>query len=307
MTFTETFTLHPQAPLDFALTCQVFLDGAPSVRTYLDDEFSQVLQINNDLVLIKVAHSGTIEKPCLTVTLISNIALTAKIKQDAKDALSYIFNLNFDLTTFYNEVQSDPIMHKITHQLCGFKFPTTVTAFEGLVDAIVEQQISIKVARSIEERLAKQFGNKLEINGETYSVFPTAQTLTDASISDIQKCGLSQRKAEYIHNASRCIIDGGLNLEAMKNNPDSADIIRVLDELKGIGPWTAELTLFRGMQRWDVLPADDFGIRRVISTYYFGGTPIKAVDARKTAQIWGTWQGLAAFYLILAEAKGIRS
>jgi DNA-3-methyladenine glycosylase II len=91
----------------------------------------------------------------------------------------------------------------------------------------------------------------------------------------------------------------------MKTNPDPAGIIRVLDELRGIGPWTAELTLLRGMQRWDILPADDFGIRRVISTYYYRGTPIKAADARETAKIWGKWQGLAAFYLILAEAKGI--
>jgi DNA-3-methyladenine glycosylase II len=196
-------------------------------------------------------------------------------------------------------------MHKITQQLCGFKFPTTPTAFEGLVDAIVEQQISIKVARTIEERLAQRFGKKLEINNETYSAFPTAQTIAESSISDIRACGLSQRKAEYIHNAAEHILSGKLDLETMKTNPDPVSVIRVLDELKGIGPWTAELTLLRGMQRWDVLPADDFGIKRVISTYYYGGKSIKTPEAQETAQTWGKWQGLAAFYLILAEAKNI--
>jgi DNA-3-methyladenine glycosylase II len=303
MTFIETFTLHPRGPLDFALTCQVFSDGAPSVRTYLNGVFSQVLQIKGDLVLIKAAQGGTVETPCLTVSLKSNRPLTAQTKQAAQEALTYLFNLNFDLTSFYCEIQADSIMHKITQRLCGFKFPTTITAFEGLVDAIVEQQISIKVARTIEERLAKRFGNKLEINGETYSAFPTAQHIKDASITDIQACGLSQRKAEYIHNAAEHSIGG--KLEAMKNNPNPESIITELDALKGVGVWTAELTLLRGMQRWDVLPADDFGIKRVISTYYHNGNPIKAFEARETAKAWGKWQGLAAFYLILAETKNL--
>jgi DNA-3-methyladenine glycosylase II len=81
--------------------------------------------------------------------------------------------------------------------------------------------------------------------------------------------------------------------------------VSMLDEVKGIGVWTAELTMLRGMQRWDVLPADDFGIRRVISAYYCGGKPIKAPEAREIAKVWGKWKGLAAFYLIVAEVKAI--
>ncbi len=63
--------------------------------------------------------------------------------------------------------------------------------------------------------------------------------------------------------------------------------------------------MLRGMQRLDALPADDFGIRRVISRYYCGGKPIKTAEAREIAKAWGKWKGLAAFYLIIAEAKGI--
>jgi DNA-3-methyladenine glycosylase II len=55
----------------------------------------------------------------------------------------------------------------------------------------------------------------------------------------------------------------------------------------------------------DALPADDFGIRRVISKYYCGGSSIKSAEARKIAEAWGRWKGLAAFYLIIAEVKGV--
>jgi 3-methyladenine DNA glycosylase/8-oxoguanine DNA glycosylase len=59
------------------------------------------------------------------------------------------------------------------------------------------------------------------------------------------------------------------------------------------------------MHRFDVLPADDFGLRRVISRYYCKGRSIKASEACSIAEAWGSWKGLAAFYLIIAEAQNV--
>ena len=305
MTFTETFTLKPLSPFSLDLSAQVFSNGDKQVRTYLNGEFSQVFQVDGCLVFSKITSTGTVERPELLLELKSNNPITPEIKQATKQAITYIFSLNFDLSSFYKEIKDDNAMHKITQKLYGFKFPTTPTVFEGLVDAIVEQQISIKVARTIEERIAKKFGQQLRLENETYYAFPTPQNIKDSSISDIRLCGLSQRKAEYIYNAAQLIVDGKLNLEQLKSNPDSEKIIATLDDIKGIGVWTAELTVLRGMQRFDTLPADDFGIRRVISTYYCGGKSIKQAEAREIAKAWGKWKGLAAFYLIIAEARGI--
>ena len=77
------------------------------------------------------------------------------------------------------------------------------------------------------------------------------------------------------------------------------------NEIKGIGVWTPELTTLRGIQKLDAFPADDFGIIRVISNYYCSGKPIKTAEAREIAKKWGRWKSLAAYYLIIAEAKGI--
>jgi DNA-3-methyladenine glycosylase II len=63
--------------------------------------------------------------------------------------------------------------------------------------------------------------------------------------------------------------------------------------------------MLRGMQKLDALPADDFGIRRVISRYYCNGKKIKTAEAREIAKRWGKWKGLAAYYLIIAEAMDI--
>ncbi|MCW3999287.1 MAG: DNA-3-methyladenine glycosylase [Candidatus Bathyarchaeota archaeon] len=305
MAFAEAFTFEVRAPFSLALSALVFSSGDSHVRGYANGAFSQVLSLSEGLVWAKVTSSGTEKQPRLHVELKSNKPITAQTKREAQQALTYIFSLDFDLADFYRETETDPVMKRVAAALCGFKFPVTPTAFEGLVDAIVEQQISIKVARTIEERLALKLGEHIEIEGETYSAFPTPQQVASASISDIQGCGLSLRKAQYIHGAAKMIAEGKLDLEGMKQNPNAEEIVVELDALKGIGVWTAELTVLRGMQRYDVLPADDFGIRRVISTYYCSGKPIQAAEAREVAKAWGRWKGLAAFYLMAAEVKGV--
>jgi DNA-3-methyladenine glycosylase II len=305
MTFTETFTLQPLAPFNYDLTAQIFSLGDKQIRSYTNGRFHQVLRIDGNLVLVKLNSNGMVEQPNLTVELKSNSRITRQDKLKAQEIIQCIFNLGFDLCSFYKDIENDHAMSQITRQLYGLKNPTTPTVFESLVDSIVEQQISIKVARTIEERLAKKFGDHLDVDGEAYFAFPTSQNIAVANISEIQQVGLSQRKAEYIQNAAKLIVDGKLDLEGLKNNGSAEQIIAELDEIKGIGVWTAELTMLRGMQRLDALPADDFGIRRVISRYYCDGRPIKTAEAREIAKAWGRWKGLAAFYLIIAEVKGV--
>ena len=197
-------------------------------------------------------------------------------------------------------------MSQIAKQLYGLKNPTTPTVFESLVDSIIEQQISIKVAIALEEKLIKKFGDHLEVEGEICFGFPTPQALAVASVDQIQQVGLSRRKAEYIREVAELIVAGKLDLEHLKNLEDAQEIIRELDAVRGIGVWTAELTMLRGMQRLDALPADDLGIRRVISTYYCDGRTLKRLRQEKSLKAWGTRKGLAAFYLIIAEVRGIK-
>ena len=305
MTFKETLTVEAAAPFNFDLTAQIFGSGDRQIRAYRDGVFSQILQLNGQLVLVKVASAGTIEQPKLTVELKANKFITAEDKRKTKETIKFIFNLGFDLASFYEEIKDDRIMLVMTRQLYGLKNPTTPTVFEALVDSIVEQQISIKVAINLESRITKAFGEKLTSDEVTYYAFPTPQNIAKATVQEVRDCGLSQRKAEYIHETAQLITNGKLDLESMKSNSRPEEIIAELDAIRGIGVWTAELTMLRGMQKLDALPADDFGIRRVISKYYCSGKPIKTAEAREIARAWGRWKGLAAYYLIVAEIMGL--
>jgi len=113
---------------------------------------------------------------------------------------------------------------------------------------------------------------------------------------------LSGKKAEYVRDASRMVADGSLDLQKLDGMEDLDSVLKALTAVRGIGRWTAEEILIRGMGRLEALPADDLGIRRIISHQYFHDERITAEQAREVAAGWGKWQGLAAFYLLVAES-----
>ena len=283
MSFTETFSVKAFPPFNFDLAAQIFRSGDKLIRTYENGQFRQILNINGKLAQLRATSTGTIEQPEINVGITANTHFTLLDKQKAEEIITFIFNLNFNLGSFYTEVKNDSVMQQIAQQLYGLKNPTTPTVFESLVDSIVEQQISIKVAHTIEERIVKKFGESLAFNNEIYYAYPTPRSIASAITSEIQSCGLSERKAQYIQGVAQLVVNGELDLECLKREEDSEKIISLLDEIRGIGVWTAELTMLRGMQKLDAFPADDLGVRRVISKYYCEGKPIKTVEAREIA------------------------
>ncbi len=305
MIYTEKITIAALPPFRFDLNCEIFANGDKQIRNYKNGRFWQVIRVNGKLILATIKSTSTVDKPKLSVELRSNSAITEEDKKKAEETANALFSLDFDLKPFYEGVKNDKIMACLTQKLWGLKNPTTQTVFEALVDSIVEQQISLKVANVIECKITKKFGGTLDLEGNTYYAYPTPQNIASASIEEIRQCGLSLRKAEYIKEVSTLITQGKLDLEKLRNYESAEQIIRELDEIRGIGVWTAELTMLRGMQRLEALPADDLGLRRVISHYYCDRKMITGAEARQIAKVWGDWKGLAAYYLVVADMKSI--
>jgi DNA-3-methyladenine glycosylase II len=298
---TEKLTMKTAPPFDFDLSAKIFSDGDKQIRKYENGKFWQVFRVNDKLILIIMKAFGTVDKPKLSIESKSNKEISSSDKKRAEEMVCALFGLKLDIKPFYEQVKNDKIMASLTQKLRGLKGPSTPTAFEALIDSIVEQQISLDVANSIETKLVKTFGDTLNLDGEVYYAFPTPQKLASASAEQLRKCGSSLKKAEYVKEISKLISDGKLDLEKLKDYEDAEQIIDELDRIRGIGVWTAELTLVRGMHRTEAMPADDLGLRRAISHYYCQDRKISGEEARRIAEKWGKWKGLASFYLIMAE------
>ena len=305
MTFTVELEIEVLPPYDFELSSEIFGNGDKQIRKYENGKFWQVLTMNGKLILATAKSQGNVNKPRIAVELKSENEITEKDKKKAKSQLDLIFSLDLDLNPFYSDADNDKIMAHLTRKLRGLKTPTTPSVFEALVDSIIEQQISLAVANSLRKKLVKKFGQTLHLEEGLYYAYPTPQQLASVNISGFRECGLSMRKGEYIKEVSALILEKKLNLEKLKNYENSEHVIAELDKIRGVGVWTAEFTMLRGMQRLEALPADDLGLRRVISRYYCQGRAISSSEVRHIAKNWSKWKGLAAYYLVVADMKNI--
>jgi DNA-3-methyladenine glycosylase II len=299
---TEKFELECVSPFSFKLSASLFSNGDGQIRRFQDRRFWQVIRIHDQLALATMEDSGTIDNPRISVKLQSNRIMSSDMKSQARTVLAALFDIKLDPKHFYQQTSNDRILKDVCRRLRGLRIPSTATVFEALLDSIVEQQILLDVAHVLEAKVVKTFGDSLNLEGKEYFAYPTPKKLASANIKQLRSCGLSTRKAEYLIEISKLIHNGKLDLESCRDFTDTRKIIEELDKIRGIGVWTAELTIARSMHRYDIVPADDLGLRRVIARYYCHGKKITGQEARTIAEKWGKWKGLASFYLIVAEA-----
>ena len=161
-------------------------------------------------------------------------------------------------------------------------------AFTTLARSIVGQQISVKAAQSVWERVLVLLGS------EGASVLP-AQVLRHA-VAELRTAGLSARKAEYLLDLATHFSSGLVHVNSWDAMDDEA-IITELVAIRGIGRWTAEMFLIFHLMRPDVLPLDDLGLIKGISQSYFSGEPVSRAEAREIGQGWAPYRSVATWYI----------
>ncbi len=298
---TITTHLYPLPPYNFHQSALIFAHGNPQIRTYQNGVFSMTLMIEKTPVRIQLWSRGTIPNPVLHLEITSEETISPHMKDNVEKVVNDIFNLQEDISPMYQDFEDDPDIKPLIEELYGLRSPTTLTVFEALVDTIIEQQISLSVAYTLEDRLIIKTGKTLNLDNQPHYCYPTPDILATIPIEVFRSCGLTTRKSEYIRDISMKILHGEIDLENMKLMNDTKEIIDILCTFRGIGRWSAELILLRGFHRYDAFPAADIALRRMIGERFCGGRKISAEDAQEIAHTWGRWKGLISFYLEVAD------
>ena len=202
LTATEKLFVTALPPFNFELSAQIFASGDSQIRTYEKGKFRQAIRIDGKVALCSVGSAGTAENPKLLVEVKTKSRLTAKQNEKAAETVKALFNLDFDLTAFYEDTRNDEVMARLTRKLFGLKSPTTQFAFEALVDSIVEQQISLKVANILEKKLIKQWGDTLNLRWGSVLCLPDPEKLSCRKPTGTAQCGLEPEKSR-IHKKRR--------------------------------------------------------------------------------------------------------
>ena len=159
--------------------------------------------------------------------------------------------------------------------------------YGALVRSIVGQQLSTKAARSIYNRLTDRFGGRPPA---------PAEILADDPDELRAAAGLSRAKVSFLRSLAEHVEDGSLELERLDSLPDDG-VIAELVAVKGIGTWTAHMFLMFHLQRPDILPVGDLGIRNAIRLRY-GLDELPDPAAMETiAEPWRPHRTLACLYL----------
>jgi DNA-3-methyladenine glycosylase II len=200
-----------------------------------------------------------------------------------------LLGAEFDLDAFYTFAATDRVLAGLANGLRGLRPPIAVEPFETLVTSITAQQVSLRAAFAIRNRLIERFG----LRAEHAYAFPTRERLAAAKPEELFALGFSRRKAVYVTGLARSDLD----LHALALLPDH-EVKAALTALPGIGEWTADWFLARHLARPRAWPAGDLGVRKAVSRFYGEGRELTTDEVRAIGERFDPFQNLTAHYLL---------
>lgn len=158
--------------------------------------------------------------------------------------------------------------------------------YHALVIAIMNQQLSVKAAKTIEKRLHAQHGGR----------YFNAEKILTLKPTTMRECGLSGNKVHYIRTLAQAISDDELNFRKLVRKTDD-EIRNELIQYPGIGPWSVDMFMMFSLHRLDVFPIGDLAIRKSMQKHYRLTDDIKHDEYISMAEVWRPYRTIASLYL----------
>ena len=291
------FLIRPKGPFDLDLTLQRYrLFGDDAAHAYVDGVYHRVIEIDGRLWVYALHKGGSTAEPVIRVQLLGGRA-QVQHRQAVEAEVRGCLSLDIDLESFYRWAGADPMLAPLIARCYGMRPPRAPTLFETLVTSISAQQVNLAFATTTRSRLIKRFGPSITIDGRMFYGFPTAHSLAEAALQELRDMQFSWRKAEYIVNLARLVSTGELRCEEFAQLSNE-EIIERITQVKGLGRWTADWLLARGLGRGDAIAAGDLGVRKAVGKFYFDGQTPAIEVVRAFAAPWGAFQSLVVHYLL---------
>ena len=302
---THSFEIIPRAPYSFDFTVARFMRfSSENVDLVERGRYRRLLAAGRQLALATVTDAGTVARPRLAVTLHSP-SRTPLQAAGFEAQLRHVLCTDLDLRPFYRLARKDEMLAPMVRRFRGLRVVASPTLFEALVTAVLSQQVNLIFAYSIKRALVESFGRKWRRQGRTFYAFPEPRRFAAQSLETMRGFRLSNAKAGTLIRVGEAFASGSA-LDGLAAMPDE-EVIERLTAIKGIGRWSAEIALMRGLARADTFPAGDLGVVKYVAQGLLGKTA-KATEAemRAFAERWRPYRGLALTYCYaeLATRRG---
>lgn len=172
--------------------------------------------------------------------------------------------------------------------------------WETIISFIISANNNIPRIKGIIERLSEKYGDEIKYKGNKYYTFPTPEQLKNVTVEEYRKLGLGFRDIR-LYETTKMILNKQVDIENMKNNPNTIEVREELLKLSGVGPKVADcILLFSDLKRFEVFPIDVW-VRRVMNDLYIKNEDETKVNKKQIEKIanekFGDLAGLAQQYL----------
>jgi DNA-3-methyladenine glycosylase II len=292
------FSIVPIAPFRLDLTAWALRRRSQNrVDRWDGATYRRVLPFDDVPIEVAVRQTEPPHIPRLQVTL-TGPGLRPEFKQKAKTLVRKMFGLHVDLAPFYQMASRDAKLLILVEKFRGVKPPRFPTIFETLSNAFACQQLSLSVGLELLSRLARACGLRLEQEGETNYAFPRPEDLLKLSPNTIQKLGFSGNKVRAFLELAESIVSGRINFNSLEKMDNEA-VIAWLLKIRGIGRWTAEYVVLRGLKPLDVFPGDDVGARNRLAKWQHRKQPLDYAAVARLTSRWQPYAGMVYFHMLL--------
>ena len=299
-----TLTLTPTTPFDFGQTLNFVrrfrardYERNPAHEQIDGSVLQRVVSVSGEPVFFRVRDVGTAEEPGLECTLYVE-SLTEELVSAAQDRVRFFLSLDDDLTPFYTLAQSDPIFSEVVQLLYGYHAFKVLTPFEAACWALIQQRTPNSFAHLTMKRLTELFGKGIKVDGVTHRAFPEASQMLDDPEKRVLEAMNNTRKTERFLNLIRAFatLEQAGDEDFLRTAP-YAEVSKWLSSIRGIGAWSIDFVMLRGLGRYERTPWTDTGLLPAVSGVYTGGLEISQGSARELAERYGWYQGLWAHYV----------
>ena len=298
----RSFSITPVPPFRLDLTAWALRRRPENAIDRWDGTtYQRVLMIDRQPVDAAVHQCGGPEEPHLEVELTGS-RLTVQQEDFARISLERMLGVHRDLAPFYRLATRDPRLQLLADEFRGLKPPQFYTMFEAVANGIACQQLSLLVGILLLSRLAHAVG-KMSANSQDAShAFPDPMDFHEVTAQSLKVLGFSTNKSQALLDVSSGVRDRSLDLESLVHF-DNQSALEQLVKLKGVGRWTAEYVLLRGLGRLDIFPGDDVGARKKLAHFLGKRKPLDYDGVRRAVADWQPYAGFVYFHLLLARIK----
>jgi DNA-3-methyladenine glycosylase II len=305
----RTFVLRPIPPFRLDLTVWVLRRRQRNAIDRWDGRtYRRVIVLAGRPTELAVRQAGSSAAPRLIVTATPR-PRTVLENTRVRSMVDRLLGLRVDLTDWYQMAARDVRLRPLADTFRGMKPPRFPTMFEAVVNAFACQQVSLEVGLELLNRLATLAGAGFGRPDHSGYAFPTACDVSRQAPGTYRAIGFSRQKVRALLDLARAITRHELDLELLQQKDDAVARERLL-ELRGVGRWTAEYVLLRGVGRLHVFPGDDVGAQKRLARWLGRSRPLDYAGVHRAVDRWQPFTGLVYFHLLLdglAQAGALES